>query len=59
MAALVGGAGDGDGDGAAAGDGDGEDGWLGGTGWRTAAPAWLRRRPVVERWGEGNGDARP
>ena len=38
-------------DGAAAGDGDGEDGWLGGAGWRTAAPAWPRRQPVVEKVG--------
>ena len=46
-------------DGAAAGDGDGEDGWLGGAGWRTAAPAWPRRRPVVEKAVEGDGAARP
>ena len=47
------------GDDAAAGDGDGEDGWLGGTGWRTAAPAWPRAGRWCRRWGEGNGDARP
>ena len=37
---------------------DGADGWLGSAGWRTAAPAWPRRRPVVEKAGEGDEDAR-